>query len=160
MKGFAVLLLTTVLTSFSLYAEGPADVFKDTSLEVKITTRVLEEETEVVWNMESSEVTVSGETVTVKLNGDKVRVLAEITPYLLEDGSILLVARGDVLLSSEEEGMQYKTTMKSLPVDFGEKAFFFPLGVAFDSKENIYTIQLEIQVNEAPKEEDQEEEAP
>jgi len=148
-KKTAVIFFLILIGSGILSAEGPLDVFKDKKLEVSIITKVLEENSEVIWNVESSEVTISGQTVTVRLNGETIRILAEITPYMLDDGSILLVAKGDVLLSSEDEGLQYKTTLKSLPVNLGEKAFFFPLGVAFDADKNIYTIQLEIQVDEA-----------
>ena len=148
MKGVPFVILFTLLFSFPAFSESPLDAIKDRSLELSITTKVLEDESTVIWNVESSEVTVSGEEVTVKLNGDNIIILAEITPYLLDDGSVLLVAKGDVILSSEEDGLQYKTTLKSLPVTMGEKAYFFPLGLAFDSRENIYTIQLEIQVNE------------
>ncbi|MBN2051032.1 MAG: hypothetical protein JW760_11340 [Spirochaetales bacterium] len=142
------MLLLTFL-AFPLQADTPLDDFRDKSLELTVITRVLEDEESVVWHVESNEVTISGETVTVKLNGESVKILAEITPYILDDGSILLIARGDVLLVQDGEEYQYKTTLKSLPVSLGEKAFFFPLGVAFDSEENIYTIQLEIQVDEA-----------
>ncbi len=149
MKKTAVIILLVLIGTSTLSAEGPLDVFKNKKLEVSIVTKILEENSEVIWNVESSEVTVSGRTVTVKLKGESIRILAEITPYILDDGSILLVAKGDVLMSSADEGLQYKTTLKSLPVNLGEKAFFFPLGVAFDSDKNIYTIQLEIQVDEA-----------
>lgn len=152
MKASVVLLLLALSLPLQAQGKGPLDDYKDTSLKVSIVTRVLEEDSTELWNMESSEVTVSGETIAVKLQGEDIVILAELTPYLLDDGSILLMARGDVFLSSDEDGLTYKTTMKSMPVDPGEKVFFFPLGVAFDSEENIYTIQLEIQVDEIPHE--------
>ncbi len=117
------------------------------TLAVNISTRVIQKNQETLWHMESSKLTISGRAVKVQLKGDNVLIFARITPFSLEDGTILLIAQGEVWLSSKQnEGLEYYTTLKSLPVKAGEKVLFFPLGVVVDSKSNVYTIELEIQV--------------
>ena len=114
-----------------------------------------------IWNMDSSKLTISGMAVNLKLYGNDMMILADITPYLNDDNTILLVAQGEVWISSDEsDGLTYYTTMKSLPVESGEKIIFFPLGLAVDSNSNVYTMELEIQVipySEMVKDENNEE---
>ncbi len=120
---------------------------EDKTFTVNISIRLISEEQVNIWNTESSKITISGRAVNVKLYGEDILINADITPYLKEDNTILLVAQGEFWISSrEEEGVNYYTTMQSLPVESGEKIIFFPLGLALDSESNIYTIELEIQV--------------
>lgn len=127
--------------------EGTLKYLKDKALAVNIATRVLEKDQVMVWHTESSKITISGRAVSIRLSGDNVLVLADITPYMNADGSLLLVAQGEVYISSSDDGgVKYYSTMKSVPIESGEKVIFFPLGVAFDSDKNVYTIELEIEV--------------
>ena len=111
-------------------------------------TRILGTENETVWHMESSKVTISGEAVSVKLKGENIVVIANITPYLNVDNTIFLVAKGEIFLSekADSEEVKYYTTLQSLPVENGEKVMFFPLGMAYDSNSNFYSMEMEIQV--------------
>lgn len=117
-------------------------------LSINITTRILGEENETIWHMDSSKVTISGEALKVKLSGENLVVVANITPYVNEDNTIFLVAKGEIFLSDtdDSEEVKYYTTLKSLPVDVGEKVIFFPLGMAYDSNSNFYSMEMEIQV--------------
>ena len=120
----------------------------DKALSVRIVTRVYESDEVSVWNMESVQLTVSGRAVKVVLeNKNHILLTAYITPYLSSDDTILLVAYGEVTFPNlEENGKSYYSSMKSVPIKPGEKVIFFPLGVAVDSDTNIYTLELEIQV--------------
>ncbi|MDC7227446.1 MAG: hypothetical protein PQJ61_11845 [Spirochaetales bacterium] len=117
-------------------------------LSINMTTRILGDENETIWHMDSSKITVSGEAVKVKLSGGNLIVIANITPYLNSDNTLFLVAKGEIFMtdSADSEEVKYYTTLKSLPVTVGEKVIFFPLGMAYDSNSNFYSMEMEIQV--------------
>jgi hypothetical protein len=118
------------------------------AVSVDISARITGEEGQNVWNTESRRLTVSGRSVTVSLDGDNIRVVAHIIPFLNDDNSILLVAKGEVWIHSDtDEETEYYSTMKSLPVKAGESIMFFPVGVAVDVDKNVYSIEMEIRVS-------------
>ena len=117
-------------------------------LVVSLATRIREKEHQTVWHMENTKVTASGQAINLKMSGHNLVIFAEITPYMKDDKSILLVAKGEVFIANKEAGTKYYSTLKSLPVDLGEKVFFFPLGMAVDAEQNVYYIELEILVEQ------------
>lgn len=126
---------------------GPLQFLKGQALAINIVARVMEPGHVTVWNMESRKITISGRGVQVRLEGDNVLVLAHLIPYVNSDHTILLVALGQVWAPAQDrKGYKYYSTMKSLPINPGEKVFFFPFGMAVDQKSNVYTVELEIQV--------------
>jgi hypothetical protein len=117
-------------------------------LSVNIAARVSESGEDAVWKVESSKCTVSGRSVSVKLVGDNIVILVDFIPYTGADDSIVLVARGQVWISSQtDEPMKYLSTLESIPVKMGEKVLFFPLGVkSLEAvSEHTYDIEMEIQ---------------
>lgn len=106
---------------------------------------------EVVWNMDLTRVTLAGRAVQVRLDGSNVTVVAEFTPYVQDDGSLILVAEGRTWLSGDDDdAVRYRTSFKSLPIRLGEPVLFFPLGnrpvtVRSDEPEQ-FNIELEINV--------------
>lgn len=150
MKHFLTGLSLLFILTFSLQAQ-PGDIDKyieGKKLSVNLNTRILGSENETVWHMESSKITISGEAVKVKLKGENLVLIADITPYLNPDNTIFLVAKGEIFLSdsADSEEVKYYTTLQSLPVEDGEKVVFFPLGMAYDSNSNFYSMEMEIQV--------------
>ena len=121
---------------------------KNKALGVVIHARILGQDKENVWTTKTSEVTVSGKSVTVTLEGENLKVVALLIPFLNDDNSIFLVAKGEVWIQDNpDEEKKYYSTVKSLPIQAGESVIFFPTGMLMDSEnENIYTIELEIQV--------------
>lgn len=120
---------------------------RENALSVHITARVTEPGAENIWLTESKKVTISGRGVQVRLSGENLIVFADIIPYMNDDNTILLVAKGEVWAQADSaSGVKYYSTMKSLPVQPGESVIFFPLGRAMDQQQNIYTIELEISV--------------
>lgn len=120
---------------------------KDKIVSVHIITRLIDQDEESVWDAESTQLTVAGRAVKLRLEGEGIVINTSITPFGGIEDTLLLVAQGEVLLSgSEDEGVKYESFLKSLPVEAGEKIIFFPLGVVVDAETNIYTVQLEIQV--------------
>jgi hypothetical protein len=119
------------------------------ALNINIAARISEAGEPAVWNVESTEITIPGRSVSVKLVGSNIVVVAQFTPYIGENDTLILVAQGQVWISSPmEEKIKYLTTLKSIPVNLGETVFFFPLGVknVEQQAKNVYNIELEIKV--------------
>jgi hypothetical protein len=135
----------------SAAAQQPGEEFFSELEEVislNIAARVSESGEDAVWKVESSKRTVSGRSVSVKLVGDNIVILADFIPYTDTDDSVVLVARGQVWISSlTGEPMKYLSTLESIPVKMGEKVLFFPLGVkSLEAvSDNTYDIEMEIQ---------------
>jgi hypothetical protein len=88
--------------------------------------------------------------VAVRFDGSNIRVKANLTPYLQNDGKLMLVAQGEVWVAEPTptaKAVRYLSSIKSLPVALGERVFFYPLGLP-DTVEgtNRFNIALEIQI--------------
>ena len=121
---------------------------EDNALNIKIITRIVDEDGTTIWDTEMSRITISGKSVKVKLSGVNILVITDITPYIINDNTVLLVSQGEIWIgSSGSTEMKHYSTIKSLPVSYGESVLFFPLGVIKASDTKIYNIELEIQVS-------------
>jgi hypothetical protein len=100
---------------------------KEQAVVLNITTRVAENQQEL-WNATNSKVTLPGRPVSIKLVGDNVVMDIRFTPYLRSKGPNVLIAQGQIWVNIPNEGISYKTTMKTIPLEFGEHIYFFPLG--------------------------------
>ena len=132
------------------------DLLTDKALSIHITARITQNDEETVWDMELTRVTISGRTVTIRLEGSNIVVVANFTPYREEGDSVLLVAQGQTWISIDdsETDVQYRTSFTSLPVTLGEPALFFPLGsrpigvtLDTDATES-FNIELEVTVEQ------------
>lgn len=134
-----------------IYAVDVKDALQyleDNALNIKIITRIVDEDGTTIWDTEMSRITISGKSVKVKLSGVNMLVITDITPYIINDSTILLVSQGEIWIgSSGSAEMKHYSTIKSLPVGYGESVLFFPLGVIKASDTKIYNIELEIQVH-------------
>lgn len=134
--------------------EEALDLLNNRALSIHITARITQNDQETVWDMELTRVTISGRTVTVRLDGSNIVVVANFTPYREDDDSVLLVAQGQTWISDgdPETDVQYRTSFKSLPVNLGEPAVFLPLGssplgVTLDTDAaGSFNIELEVTV--------------
>ncbi|MFQ3621044.1 MAG: hypothetical protein SNJ78_08875 [Spirochaetales bacterium] len=118
-------------------------------LDINIAARVSEAGEKAIWTVESSERTLPGRSVNVRLVGKNILIVASFTPYIKESGEITLLAQGQVWITSPlDEEIKYLTTLKSIPITLGETVLFFPLGVRNLEQEgkNLYNIELEIRV--------------
>ena len=116
---------------------------------MNIAARISETGEDAVWKVESSKNTIPGRSVRVKLVGDNIVVLADFTPYIDADSSIVLVAQAQVWISPQGgKPLEHFTALESIPVRMGEKVLFFPLGVMSleTTSDNTYNIELEIHV--------------
>ena len=117
-------------------------------LVISIDANVKNNAGKTIWGMEHNTLTISGRSVHIKLEGGNIEIFSNLTPYAQSDDEFLLVAQGEIWI--KEEGSEEKTHysgMDSVSVKLGEKAIFFPLGMAEDSLHPNYTLEIEIGVN-------------
>lgn len=152
--GAAVLLMAA---SSAIAQETKNDLlpaFREKALVVDIVARVVEREAEELWNTTSSKVTIPGRPVSLRLAGANVAVAVQFTPYRSGDGKTVLVAQGQVWVTTKDEGVRYQTTIQTIPIEYGERVYFFPLGPRMPDG----SARIEIQVEIKPLEQDKAEE--
>ena len=99
------------------------------------------------WEMDVAKYTISGRSVSLRLEGKDLIVIADITPYVDNEGGVLLVAQGQVWVDEPGEKLvKYSSTMKSLPINLGDKVYFYPLGIAQNYESEMFILELEIQI--------------
>ncbi|MCL2602368.1 MAG: hypothetical protein FWD91_06105 [Treponema sp.] len=125
-----------------LLEEHPA--LRERAVVLRIVSRV-EENEKVVWNAEMSRVTLPGRPVGMRLVGDNVVVAVQFTPVLRPEGQHILVAQGQIWINVPGQGMSYHTTLQTIPLNFHEEVFFFPLGSLQAENEALIEIQLVVE---------------
>jgi hypothetical protein len=125
------------------------------ALTISISARVLPQGADAaqsdtpVWNEESTRLTIPGRSIRVRLDGDHVRIYLICTPYVQENGEVLLLAQGQVWFSEPTDNeSKYSSTYYALPMSFGTPIFFYPLGVADadQQRKDYFNIELEIKI--------------
>lgn len=141
--GAAVAVFAVAAVSAQEKPENIINALKDRAVVIEVTARILQGGNETAaWNSESSKVTIPGRPVTLKLVGSNVVIAAQFTPYKRDDGRNILVAQGQVWVSTKDRGMLYYTTMQSIPLAFGERVYFFPLGQNQDDSSPRIEVQI------------------
>lgn len=120
------------------------------ALEVHVSVRVLPSDQKPIWNVQSKKVTLPGRPIKVRLDGDNIRIYLICTPYVKDSGEVLLLAQGQVWLSQPPaKEVKYFNTFYSIPLTFGEKVLFFPLGFSsgeVSGQEEFFNVELEIKI--------------
>jgi hypothetical protein len=124
--------------------DGMMSGLRDRAVVLNILARIVEQDQEEIWNSNNSKVTIMGRPVNIKLIGENVVVNVQFTPYQQENGRSLLVAQGQIWINVPNEGVRYQTTLQSIPMEFGEQIYFFPLGKVNSDDEASIEIQLEL----------------
>jgi hypothetical protein len=102
--------------------------FRDSALVLDINARIIEQNEAVVWNESHQMTTIPGRPVGIKLVGSNLVVVAQFTPYTRRGVQKFLVAQGQIWVEVPKQGMHYYTTIQTIPLEYGEPIFFFPLG--------------------------------
>jgi hypothetical protein len=123
---------------------GMVSGLRDRAVVMNIFARIVEQNQEEIWNSNNSKVTIMGRPVSMKLIGENVVVNVQFTPYRQENGQSLLVAQGQIWINVPNEGVRYQTTLQSIPMEFGEQIYFFPLGKVRSDNEASIEIRLEL----------------
>jgi hypothetical protein len=122
------------------------------ALTVSISARILPRDTQddtPIWNAESTRLTIPGRAIRVRLDGENMRIYLICTPYVQEDGEVLLLAQGQVWFSEPTDNeSKYSNTFYTIPVSFDSPVFFYPLGVAADGspEKGFFNIEVEIRI--------------
>ena len=147
---------TALLSGFLFFAISVAIVAQETSLEqlpglrergviMRVVSRIVEQNQVVVWNSENTKITMPGRPVGLKLVGPELVVVVQFTPFLRSSGQHTLVAQSQIWVNIPGEGMSFQTAMQTIPLEFGEQIYFYPLGsVNADDTANI-EIQLVVE---------------
>jgi hypothetical protein len=120
------------------------------ALSIHINARIIDQDqNEMVWNMDVTRVTISGRSVTIRLDGSNVSVVAEFTPYWEDDDQLMLVAQGWTWLTDGDGEPVYRTSFSTVPIRLGEPIVFLPLGtgqVPVDT-ERFGRLNIELEIN-------------
>jgi len=114
--------------------------FRGRALIIDINARVLEQNQEVIWNETHERITIPGNPVGMKLVGSNLVVAVQFTPFIRSRGGNILVAQGQIWIEVPDEGIRYHTSIQTIPLEFNEPIFFFPLGP--DRQENNAFIEI------------------
>jgi hypothetical protein len=123
-----------------------------TAMTVSINARIVAPDSQndaPMWNAESTQLTIPGRSIRVRLEGDNVRIYLICTPYLQEDGEVLLLAQGQVWFSEPTDNEnKYSGTYYAIPVSYGTPVFFYPLGVSVADahQKGYFNIEVEIRI--------------
>ena len=107
--------------------------FKGRALALDIDARIIERNQNVTWNESHRKTTISGRPVEVKLVGANVVVAVQFTPYIRRGAQKFIVAQGQIWMDIPNQGIRYQASMQTIPVEFGEAIFFFPLGASAEN---------------------------
>jgi len=114
------------------------------ALILNISARVLEEDEIVIWNEDHRKFAMPGSPVGIKLVGSNVIVAVQFTPFIRRLGNILVI-QGQIWLEDPGKGIAYYTSIETIPMEFNEPIYFFPLGTSQQldpSIEIIITVNL------------------
>lgn len=118
--------------------------FKEQAVVINIISRVIENNRREIFNSVNSRVTIPGRPVGIKLVGSNLVVAVQFTPFFGHKGRNVLVAQGQIWIEIPGEGMRYQTTLQTIPMEFGEQVYFYPLGSVTKPEEARIEIQLEL----------------
>ena len=99
---------------------------QEKALSVMVQTQVAGTEAAPAWETKETKPTLPGSPVVVKLVGESLVVLVQVTPYQNPDG-LVLVTQAQVWIRDEDK-IHYHTVLNMLRVDMGEPVVFYPLG--------------------------------
>lgn len=117
---------------------------RERAVVLDIISRVVERNQQVVWNKVTSRVTIPGRPIGIKIVGANVVIALQFTPFFRRGGNSVLVVQGQIWVDIPGEGMHYQTTLQTMPIEFGEPLFFFPLGSPSSPQETRIELELEI----------------
>lgn len=105
------------------------------ALAVSVRAMVNHPDAKVPWQASERKYTVPGTPVSIKMMGSDVAVVISLTPYRTKDGSLFMIAQGQVWFREADGTVRYRSTVDTLGINFGEKLLFYPFGVFADGKE-------------------------
>jgi len=138
---FSVLCIFT--SNIQIYAQnqqtsGMEQELRRRALVIDIDARVLTDEDEIIWNQVERKIAIPGSPVGIRMVGSNVVVGVQFTPFIRVQGNVL-VAQVQIWIDTGN-GVSYHTSMQTIPIDFNEPIYFFPLGASNSSIEILLTV--------------------
>jgi hypothetical protein len=102
--------------------------FRGRAVVMDIDARILEND-EITWNETHQKITIPGRPVEIKLIGGNLVVVARFT-FIRHHGDRqkFLIAQGQIWTADPEQGIHYRTSVQTIPLEFNETIYYFPLG--------------------------------
>jgi len=97
------------------------------ALVMDIDARVLNNQT-VAWNEHGKREAIPGSPVGIQLVGSNIILIMQFTPFVRRQGNSL-VAQGQIWIHNPDDSISYYTYIQTVPMEFNEPIYFFPLGV-------------------------------
>ena len=117
--------------------------FREQALVLVINTRVVENQTET-WNESHRKITIPGRSVNIRLVGANLVVVVQFTPYIRQRTQRVLVAQSQIWMDVPNQGIRYHTSMQTIPMEYGEPIYYFPLGSANEGDSASIEVMLTI----------------
>ncbi len=130
-RAMALLAAALALSAAASAQDSITDIpeaFRDKALAVRVHTTVLRPDAEP-WEDQSVKFTIPGTPIGIRLVSSDLIVYIQLTPYQGETGRLMLVTQGQVWIKDASSSVRYQTTLNTFPVAFGEKIWFYPLGI-------------------------------
>jgi hypothetical protein len=102
--------------------------FRGRAVVMDIDTRIMDKGV-IAWNEIHQKTTIPGRPVEIKLIGENLVVVVRFTFIRNNNGrQKLLVAQGQVWMADPTQGINYQASVQTIPLEFGETIYYFPLG--------------------------------
>jgi hypothetical protein len=147
-----------ILIGSGLFAQEDASFqemppwLQDKAVVLDIAARVVEQDKAATWDEAHKRITIPGRPVGIKLAGANVVVAVQFTPFVRRHGQTVLVIQGQIWVDIPDQGIRYQTTMQTIPLEFEEPIYFFPLGPVERDGEAYIEIMLTMRPYKNPAE--------
>jgi len=118
---------------------GMATELRRRALVLEVNTRVLDDEKVVIWSETLQRIAIPGSPVGIRLAGSNIAIFIQFTPFMHRQGNVL-VAHGQVWVNEPGKGVNYYTSIQTIPIDFNEPIYYFPLGAINSSIEILLSV--------------------
>lgn len=96
---------------------------------------------EAAWEGKEVKFTLPGTAVNVKMVGSDLAIVLTLTAHKAKDNKLILVLQSQVLLKDSESSMNWRTSVNTMTVAYGDKVLFYPLGI---SPGNEFALKIEV----------------
>jgi hypothetical protein len=129
------------------------DLLKE-ALSVRIQAKIFHDIQNVLWQSELEKLTIPGRPVTINLQNEQAKLSVHFTPYRRTPGGLVLIAQSEIWLKEEsadsnDENLRYFTSIKSIPLEYEELIYFYPLG-KLENLSNPEQIHIEMTLKIVP----------
>jgi hypothetical protein len=138
-------LLFVAVNAVPCAEDQPDQPLGEFAVVLNVVSRLVETDQQVLWDQTNSKITLPGVPVRLKLVGANLMVVMQFTLYREKNGRMLLVTQGQIVVDIPNQGMSYHTTIETIPLQFGEQIYFFPLGRANPPEEPRIEVQVTLE---------------